>query len=128
MARRVERAFPPEGRLLEVGGTPVHYIDEGEGPPVVLVNGLGGHARNFTHSLVGPLADPFRVVVVDRPGSGYSPRPRGASAALGPQADVVAAVIGRWGWSGRCWSATPSAAPSPSRWRCAAPASSAASP
>ncbi|HEX8299210.1 MAG TPA: alpha/beta hydrolase [Rubricoccaceae bacterium] len=97
IARRVDRALPPQGQFLDVGGARLHYIDEGSGPPVVLINGLGGHARNFTHSLVARLSGAFRVVVVERPGSGHSMRPRGASAALGAQADTVAEFIRKLG-------------------------------
>jgi len=93
IARRVEAALPPQGRFLDVEGARVHYLDVGSGPPIVLIPGLGGHARTYTHSMVARLSHEFRVVVVERPGSGHSPRPHRAPATLNPQADVVAAVI-----------------------------------
>jgi pimeloyl-ACP methyl ester carboxylesterase len=43
--------------------------------------------------VVDRLATQYRVVAVDRPGSGYSVRTAGASATLGAQADVMAALI-----------------------------------
>ncbi len=76
-ARRVETADPPRGRFLELDGCRIHYIDEGAGPPLFLIHGLGGQLRNFTYALVGRLSDEFRVIAVDRPGSGYSTRPSG---------------------------------------------------
>src|SRR5262249_55975939 len=44
---------------------------------------------NFTHSLLGKLKRDFRVVVLDRPGSGYSTRPAGASATISAQALTI---------------------------------------
>jgi pimeloyl-ACP methyl ester carboxylesterase len=92
-ARRVEIAEPPVGRFLELDGERIHYIDQGDGPPLFLIHGLGGQLRNFTYALVGRLANEFRVIAVDRPGSGYSTRPAGADARLRAQARVLAKVI-----------------------------------
>lgn len=86
-ARRVEAALPPEGRFVDVDGARVHYLERGAGPVLLLIHGLAGHARHFTHSLVDRLAGDFRVVVMERPGSGYSLRRRGAAA--GPSADAA---------------------------------------
>jgi pimeloyl-ACP methyl ester carboxylesterase len=93
-ARRVEIAEPPVGRFLELDGERIHYIDQGAGPPLFLIHGLGGQLRNFTYALVGRLANEFRVIAVDRPGSGYSTRPAGADARLRAQGRVLAKVIG----------------------------------
>ncbi len=93
-ARRVERALPPTGQFVELNGTRVHYIDRGHGPiTLLLVHGLGGNAMNFTHSVVDRLASDFRVVVMERPGSGYSTRAVGAAAGPIAQAESVAAFI-----------------------------------
>lgn len=92
-ARRVERALPPRGRFLEVDGHRLHYRDEGNGPAIVMIHGLGGQMAHFSHSLLPRLTDRFRVILVDRPGSGYSTRPAGAGANLRAQAAVIAAFI-----------------------------------
>ena len=77
-AGRIERMAPPQGGFLEVDGVRLHVLDRGAGPPVVLIHGLGGQIGHFVHSLVPRLEDDFRVVAVDRPGSGYSsPAPGG---------------------------------------------------
>lgn len=86
-ARRVEAAVPPLGRFIDVDGARIHYLERGEGPVLLLIHGLAGQARHFTHSLVDLLADDFHVVVMERPGSGYSIRRRGAAA--GPSADAA---------------------------------------
>ena len=96
-ARRVEKALPPCGRFVEIDGARIHYLDEGSGPPLVLIHGLGGQMHNFTHSLLDRLKLNHRVIILDRPGCGYSTRPRRASAALGGQAKVIAAFIDKLG-------------------------------
>jgi len=45
IARRVTRAFPPEGRFVDVGGDRIHYVEYGSGPPLVFVHGLAGQWR-----------------------------------------------------------------------------------
>jgi pimeloyl-ACP methyl ester carboxylesterase len=89
-ARRVEKAVPPLGRFIEVDGARIHYVDEGSGPPLLLIHGLAGQMRNFTHSLLDRLKSDYRVVILDRPGSGYSTRPPQASAAISAQARTIA--------------------------------------
>jgi pimeloyl-ACP methyl ester carboxylesterase len=92
-ARRVETLLPPLGAFIEVDGARIHYVDKGAGPPLVLIHGLGGQLRHFTHSMVDRLVGEYRVVMIDRPGAGHSTRARGASNRLSAQADVVASVI-----------------------------------
>jgi pimeloyl-ACP methyl ester carboxylesterase len=92
-ARRVEAAAPPLGRFLEIDGARIHYVDKGAGPALFMIHGLAGQLRNFTYSLVDRLAGEFRVVAVDRPGSGYSTPSADASAGLRAQAATLAKVI-----------------------------------
>jgi pimeloyl-ACP methyl ester carboxylesterase len=92
-AWRAEKAVPPCGRIIEIDGARIHYLDQGQGPTIVMIHGLGGQLQNFSHSLLERLTGEFRVILVDRPGSGYSTRPSGASADLRAQADTLAAFI-----------------------------------
>jgi pimeloyl-ACP methyl ester carboxylesterase len=91
--RKVEAALPPAGRFVEVPGARLHVVERGSGPVLLLVHGLAGQLSHFTFGMVDALATQYRVVAVDRPGSGYSVRSPGASAALGAQADVLRALI-----------------------------------
>lgn len=91
-ARRAERLVPADGRFLDVPGGRIHYTDQGAGPAVVLIHGLGGQLRNFARPLVERLAESHRVIAVDRPGSGYS-LARGAYPSLRAQAGMIAALI-----------------------------------
>ena len=93
IARKVERAVPPIGTFVDIDGDRVHYVDRGTGPAIVMIHGLAGVLQNFTHSLVDLLTERYRVVALDRPGSGYSPRKRSAPAHLLDQASFVARFI-----------------------------------
>ncbi|WP_284734494.1 alpha/beta fold hydrolase [Sphingosinicella terrae] len=92
-ARRAERLVPMDGEIIEVEGNRLHYVDKGSGPALVMIHGLGGQMRNFARPLVDDLARDHRVVLVDRPGSGYSLRGAGASASLSAQAAAIAGLI-----------------------------------
>src|SRR6266404_7513448 len=89
--RKVEAAVPPCGQFIEIDGQRLHYIDtRGTRPAVVMIHGLGGTLWNYTYALSGKLSGEFRVIAVDRPGSGYSARPDDAPATLSAQAATLA--------------------------------------
>jgi len=69
---RTVASYPPEGQILDVGGVPVHAVVRGSGPNVVLIHGASGNTRDFTFDLVDRLSDRYRVIVMDRPGLGYT--------------------------------------------------------
>jgi pimeloyl-ACP methyl ester carboxylesterase len=79
-ARKVEREHPPSGRYISVDGVPLHYLERGEGWPVLLLHGNVVTAEDFALSGLLDLAAgrQCRVVAFDRPGFGYSNRPLGA--------------------------------------------------
>lgn len=93
VAKRVEKALPPSGRFIQIGDCRLHYVDAGTGPAIVMIHGLAGQLLNFPKAGFGSLAADYRVVALDRPGSGYSTRPAGAPATLSAQAGTVAAFI-----------------------------------
>ena len=98
-ARRAERDHPPIGRFIEVDGVRLHYVERGEGPPVVLLHGNGTMIQDFELSgLVGIAAERHRVIVFDRPGYGYSERPRGRRLwTPAAQADLLREALRRLG-------------------------------
>ncbi len=96
-ARRVEKALPPRGKFMDVDGARIHYLDKGSGPVIVIIHGLGGQMGNFTYALLERLTREFRVILMDRPGSGYSTRARGATGRLREQAATVAEFIRKLG-------------------------------
>ena len=75
--REAERKHPPVGRFLDVDGVRLHYIERGYGEPLVLIHGNGTLIQDFTIAgLVDRLSERYRVIVIERPGYGYSERPR----------------------------------------------------
>ncbi|KVG58755.1 alpha/beta fold hydrolase [Burkholderia territorii] len=93
VARRVTRAFPPEGRFVDIGDDHIHYVEYGSGPPLVFVHGLAGQWRNFAYLPLTRLAQHHRVIFVDRPGAGRSLRGASSQANVFAQARTIAAFI-----------------------------------
>jgi pimeloyl-ACP methyl ester carboxylesterase len=95
-ARREARAAkltPPRGHDVEVDGRRMHVEVLGEaGPDLVLIHGSSGNARDFTFRFAGELAARYRVLVVDRPGFGWSD-PHPEAAALEVQARVIQEAV-----------------------------------
>ena len=80
-----------EERFLEVKGTRIRYLVSGNGPPLVLVHGLGGSATNWCE-LAPLLAPRNRLVIPDLPGhAGSEPLP--AVSGLQSFADCVVDVM-----------------------------------
>lgn len=69
--------WPSHLRAIDVGGTPVNYVDVGESNgqrPIVFVHGLSGQWQNWLEN-IPRLAQRRRVVALDLPGFGRSPMP-----------------------------------------------------
>ncbi|MBE3111201.1 MAG: alpha/beta fold hydrolase [Acidobacteria bacterium] len=80
------------GRLVEVDGVNLHYVEAGSGPPLLLLHGLNG--STFSFRLLMPLLTPhFRTVALDLMGFGYSDRPQERDYSLGAQARLVAGFL-----------------------------------
>jgi pimeloyl-ACP methyl ester carboxylesterase len=89
-ARKAEREHPPTGRFVTVDGVRLHYIEKGEGPPVVLLHGNVVTAEDFqTSGVLDLTAARHRVIAFDRPGFGYSDRPHGSAWSARAQADLL---------------------------------------
>lgn len=98
MAARAEHSNPPKGRFIEVDGTLLHYVEQGEGPALVLLHGNGSMVQDFTSSgLVAMAARKYRVIVFDRPGYGHSTRPRGRLFTAAAQADLLHKALRQMG-------------------------------
>lgn len=94
---RARTLVPADGEFMEVDGYRLHYVDRGKGPAIVMVHGLGGQLRNFSYALTALLTDRYRVVLVDRPGSGWSSASPGKTPTLAGQAALIAKLIARLG-------------------------------
>ncbi len=75
----VQRRFPPQGRTVEVDGATLHVVELGErgvGPAVVMLHGASSNLEVMRRPLGDLLAERHRVILIDRPGHGWSTRAR----------------------------------------------------
>ena len=86
----IELANPPAGRFVDVAGGRLHVVELGraDAPPVVLLHGASGNLRDMQVALGDRLAARYRVILIDRPGHGWSDRP-GAAADASPAAQAT---------------------------------------
>jgi pimeloyl-ACP methyl ester carboxylesterase len=76
-ARAAERRNPPIGKFITVDGVRLHYFERGRGPAVVLLHGNTVMLQDYIASgVLDEAALRCRVIAFDRPGFGYSDRPR----------------------------------------------------
>ena len=66
--------YPPQGRVIDVDGTPVHVLIAGSGPDLVLLHGASGNVRDWTFDFTDRVSDRYRVIMFDRPGLGWTGR------------------------------------------------------
>jgi esterase len=63
-------AAPPTSRHLEINGLKFHYLDwGGDGPPLVMLHGLSGHAHTWDHTAAA-LGARYHVYALDQRGHG----------------------------------------------------------
>jgi pimeloyl-ACP methyl ester carboxylesterase len=72
----VAEPFPSfESKTVTIDGINLHYFCGGNGPPLVLVHGLGSSATVEFYYNLEPLAKHHRVFAIDLPGFGRSDKP-----------------------------------------------------
>ncbi len=112
LAKTAERNNPPTGRFLEVDGVQIHYLDQGEGEPLVLLHGSGSMFQDFQCSgLIDLASQKYRVLAFDRPGYGYTERPRSKLWNPEEQAKLISRALRQIGVSraivlGHSWGAS----------------------
>jgi len=99
-AKISESRNPPVGQFLTVSGLRLHYLVRGAGEPIVLIHGNVTMIEDYiTSGLIERLAKRHQVFAFDRPGFGYSERPRGRSWPADRQAMVFEAALQELGIS-----------------------------
>jgi pimeloyl-ACP methyl ester carboxylesterase len=87
----LQRLYPAQGRSIEVAGGRLNVLDIGPrdaaGPPVLLIHGASSNLEAMRQPLGDRLASRHRVILIDRPGHGWSSRAR--------LADSTPAIQGR---------------------------------
>ncbi len=87
-----EGTFPFEPHFCEAAGFRQHYVDEGEGEPIICLHGeptWGYLYRNF----IPPLSNTHRVIVPDHMGFGKSETPQDREYVLKTHVDNLTALI-----------------------------------
>jgi pimeloyl-ACP methyl ester carboxylesterase len=79
---------PRPGRVVDIDGYGVHYVEQGAGPAIVLIHGFGGHTCHF-RKIMPLLARGHRVVALDLKGYGYSQRDARAGLSFTDQSLMV---------------------------------------
>jgi pimeloyl-ACP methyl ester carboxylesterase len=95
-----ERRNPPIGSFIECDGVRLHYLERGDpaAPCVVLFHGNGSMIQDLLISgLVDRLASRHRVLSFDRPGFGYSQRPRARIWSATSQATLFVKALNQLG-------------------------------
>lgn len=96
----VQRAFPPQGRMIEVDGATLHVVDIGPrdtGVPIVMLHGASSNLEVMRRPLGDLLARQHRVILIDRPGHGWSTRARRQDSTPDIQARMIDAALGKLG-------------------------------
>ena len=76
----LQRAHPAQGRLIDVEGARLHVVEIGPretaSPPIVMLHGASSNLEAMRQPLGERLAKHHPVILIDRPGHGWSTRAR----------------------------------------------------
>ena len=99
LERQAETSVPRIGKTCPVPDGSIHYVDLGatDKPVLVILHGLAGQLQHGSYALTDQLSDEFRIILLDRPGCGYSTRDSAANASLTEQAWMVWAFLDKIG-------------------------------
>lgn len=84
--------YPFADNWLNVSGSQVHYLDEGSGPPLLLMHGNPTWSFLYRHIILA-LRDQYRCVSIDLPGFGLSAAAPGYRFLPSEHASVVEQVL-----------------------------------
>jgi pimeloyl-ACP methyl ester carboxylesterase len=82
---------PKDAYYAEVGGARLRFVEQGEGPPVVLLHGFASALETW-HGVMAELAKKHHVLALDMKGFGWSSRPEGDYSPQG-EAQLVLALM-----------------------------------
>jgi pimeloyl-ACP methyl ester carboxylesterase len=96
----IARAHPPRGRFINVDGLRQHVVElageNKDAPPIVLVHGAGCNLEDMRLALGERLAA-RRLILIDRPGHGWSQRRGRGASSPAYQAAMVRGVLDQLG-------------------------------
>jgi haloalkane dehalogenase len=87
-----DELLPFESHFADIGGATVHYLDEGSGPPLLMLH--GNPTWSFLYrELIKGLRDRYRCIAPDHPGFGLSSAPAGYGYTPAEHAAVLERLI-----------------------------------
>ena len=97
----LERAWPAQGRMIEVAGATLNVVDIGPrdaaGPPIVMIHGASSNLETMRQPLGDRLAERHRVILIDRPGHGWSTRVRAEDSTPAIQGRMIDEALDKLG-------------------------------
>jgi pimeloyl-ACP methyl ester carboxylesterase len=92
-----QRRFPAQGKAVEVTGATLNVLDLGPedaaGPPIVLIHGASSNLEAMRRPLGDRLAASHRVILIDRPGHGWSSGSSWETSTPAAQARMIEAAL-----------------------------------
>lgn len=93
--------YPPQGKFIDVTGARLHVVELGArdapGLPVVLIHGASSSLETMRRPLGDLLAKNHRVILIDRPGLGWSTRARREDSTPAIQARMIDEALEKLG-------------------------------
>jgi len=97
----LQRLYPAQGEMIEVAGATLNVVDIGPrdapGPPIVLIHGATSNLETMRKPLGDMLAARHRVILIDRPGHGWSSRAREDDSTPAIQGQMIEEALGKLG-------------------------------
>ena len=97
----LQRAYPAQGKMIEVAGATLHIVDIGPrdaaGPPIVMIHGASSNLEVMRQPLGDMLARNHRVILIDRPGHGWSTRAAAADSTPAIQGRMIDEALEKLG-------------------------------
>ncbi len=97
----LERTYPARGKMIEVAGGALHVVDIGPrdaaGPAIVMIHGASSNLESMRQPLGGRLAEQYRLILIDRPGHGWSTRARNEDSTPEIQGRMIEEALERLG-------------------------------
>src|ERR1700759_1090830 len=100
----LERSYPPQGQTVAVTAASLNVVELGlkefgksdvAGPPILLIHGASSNLEAMRKPLGEMLAQHHRVILIDRPGHGWSERDREADSTPDVQARMIAEALAK---------------------------------
>jgi pimeloyl-ACP methyl ester carboxylesterase len=97
----LQQAYPAQGRAIEVAGAVLNVLDIGPrdeaAPPIVMIHGASSNLETMRRPLGDMLAKRHRVILIDRPGHGWSTRARLSDSTPAIQARMIDEALEKLG-------------------------------